>query len=421
MRSPIPDVLIGNRKSPIGNLPTFLLNNFRHRARAHRSSAFSYREPQSLLHRDRRDQLDRQLRVVSRHHHLYPFVQRRHSRHVRCPKVKLRPIPAEKRRVPPAFFLRQHVYLGLELRVRRDRSRLRYHLPSLDLLPLHSSQQQPYVVSRHPRVQQLLEHLHARHYRLPRRLDPNDLHFLSYLHLPSLDPSRRHRTSARNRKDVFHRHQEWLIHFARRLRNVAVHCRHQLVYSLLSVSLSVQCLQRASSYDRYLFSGEFIKRQQLAHFKLDQIQQLRIVNRVALVHEHDHRRHSHLPRKQNVLSRLRHRSVCSRNHQDRSVHLRSSGNHVLDVVRVSRAINVRVMPVLGLVFHVRCRDRDSACLLFRRVIDRVERPKLDLRIVLCQHLRDRGRQRRLPVIDVPDRSHVYVRFRTIKFLFSHGI
>ena len=35
-------------------------------------------------------------------------------------EVKLRPIAGEKRRVPPTFFLRQHVRFRLELRVRRD-------------------------------------------------------------------------------------------------------------------------------------------------------------------------------------------------------------------------------------------------------------------------------------------------------------
>ena len=32
---------------------------------------------------------------------------------------------------------------------------------------------------------------------------------------------------------------------------------------------------------------------------------------------------------------------------------------------------------------------------------------------------DRGRQRRLPVVHVPDRSHVYVWLRSIKFRFAH--
>src|SRR5262249_48118323 len=103
-------------------LVLLLLDHFRDRAGSHRPPAFAYRKSQPLLHRDRRDQLHSQVRVVSGHHHLHSLRQRRHSSHVRRPKVKLRPIPTEKRRVPSPFFLRQHVHLCLEFRVRRDRS-----------------------------------------------------------------------------------------------------------------------------------------------------------------------------------------------------------------------------------------------------------------------------------------------------------
>src|SRR5215510_3938394 len=360
----------------------FLFDHLGDCPRSDRSPAFPDREPQSLLHRDRRDQLDRQLRVVSGHHHLYPFVQRRHSRHVRRPKVKLRPVPAEERRVPSSLFLRQHVHLRLELRVRRDRPRLCYYLPSLDLFPLHSSQQQPHIIPGHPRVQQLLEHLHPRHHRLPRRTDTHYLYFLSYLYLSSLDPSRCHRSSSRDREDILHRHQKRLINFTRRLRDVAVYCFHQLIYTLFSFWLALKPLQRASSNDRDLVSWESIDRQQLSYLEFHKVQQLWIVYRVYLIHEHNHRRHSHLSRQQDVLSRLRHRPVSRRHYQYRPVHLRRTGDHVLDVVRVSRAINVRVMPVLRLVFNVRRRDRDSACFLFRCVVYRIERSKLYLRIVL---------------------------------------
>jgi hypothetical protein len=110
-----------------------------------------------------------------------------------------------------------------------------------------------------------------------------------------------------------------------------------------------------------------------------------------------------------VLLGLRHRAVGRRNHQNAAVHLRRAGDHVLDVVGVAGAIDVRVVTVRRLVLHVRRRDRDAALPLFRRVVDRVERTERVLRVVLRQHLRDRRRQRRLAVIDVPNRPHVHVR------------
>ena len=120
-----------------------------------------------------------------------------------------------------------------------------------------------------------------------------------------------------------------------------------------------------------------------------------------------------------MLARLGHGSVGRRHHHDRAIHLRRAGDHVLDVVGVAGAIHVRVVPLGGLVLHVRHRDRDTAGLFFRRVIDRIEAPEFVLRIVLGQHLRDRRRQGRLAVIDVPDRPDIYVRLAAVKFFLCH--
>src|SRR5207253_2762859 len=82
--------------------------------------------------------------------------------HVRRPKVKLRPVPREKRRVPPPLFLRQDVHFRHELRVRLDRPRLRQHHPPLHVLPLHSPQQHPNVVPPPPPPHHPPEHPHPR-------------------------------------------------------------------------------------------------------------------------------------------------------------------------------------------------------------------------------------------------------------------
>src|SRR6185312_65039 len=48
-----------------------------------------------------------------------------------------------------------------------------------------------------------------------------------------------------------------------------------------------------------------------------------------------------------------------------------------------------------------------------------ERTEGNLRIVLRQYLRDRRRQRRLAVVNVPNRPHVHVRLRPVKLLLRH--
>jgi len=123
--------------------------------------------------------------------------------------------------------------------------------------------------------------------------------------------------------------------------------------------------------------------------------------------------------KQHVLARLRHRPVRRRHHQDRPVHLRRPGDHVLDVVPVPRAVHVRVVPLVGLVLHVRNVDGDPALFLLRRTVNLVVAPVLRLPLQR-QHFRDRRRQRRLPVVNVPYRPHVHVRLRPVKFFLRHA-
>src|SRR5712691_9651778 len=374
-----------------------LLQDLGGHAGADGAAAFADRKPQLLLHRDRRDQLDRHLRVVPRHHHLHPRRQLHRPRHVRRPQVKLRPIPLEKRRVPTPLLLRQHVHFALKLRVRRDAPRLRQHHPPLHLVLLHPPQQEADVVPRLPLVQQLPEHLHPGHHRLLVRPKPHHLHFLLHLHLPPLDPPRRHRPPARAREHLLHLPHPRLVPRDR--------------------------LQGRPPDHRNVVPRVLVLRQQLPHLQLHQVQQLRAVHQVALVQEHDDRRHVHLPRQQNMLPRLRHRPVDGRDDQDRPVHLRCPRDHVLHVVGVPRAVHVRVVPVRRGVLHVRRRNRQDLRripppLRFRRLRHLVVR-HVGREPVVRRHLRQCRRQRRLPVVHVPNRPDVHVGLGALKLGFRH--
>src|SRR5919107_2910325 len=98
---------------------------------SHRAPTLPDGEVQTLVHRDRRDQLHVHHRVVSRHHHLHALFQPYLPRHISSAEVELRPVVREERRVPTALLLGKHVHLRLELRVRRDRARLGQDLPPL--------------------------------------------------------------------------------------------------------------------------------------------------------------------------------------------------------------------------------------------------------------------------------------------------
>jgi hypothetical protein len=87
---------------------------------------------------------------------------------------------------------------------------------------------------------------------------------------------------------------------------------------------------------------------------------------------------------------------------------------------VTGAVDVRVVAVLGLVLDVRDRDGDATGLLFRRLVDLVERREVHVGVVVREHLGDRRGQRRLPMVDVTDRADVQVRLCALELLFGHG-
>src|SRR3954453_20450422 len=182
--------------------------------------------------------------------------------------------------------------------------------------------------------------------------------------------------------------------------------------------VALERLERRPDDERDVVAGEVVLGQQVAHLDLDELQELLVVDHVGLVEEDDHVRHADLAREQDVLARLGHRTVRGRDDEDRPVHLRRARDHVLHVIGVTGAVDVRVVPVLGLVLDVRRGDRDAALLLLRSVVDLVEGARLAA-VRLGEHLRDRRGQRRLAVVDVTDRADVDVRLVALELLLGH--
>src|SRR5206468_6635271 len=79
----------------------WLAHDLRDHARAHRPPALPNGEPQLLLHRNRRDQLDLHRHVVPRHHHLHPPPPPPHPPPPPPPPPTLPPAPPHKPRPPP--------------------------------------------------------------------------------------------------------------------------------------------------------------------------------------------------------------------------------------------------------------------------------------------------------------------------------
>ncbi len=414
------------RKAPLA-IPIPLLGDADDDAGADGLAALADGEALLLLHRDRRDQLDIHRRVVAGHDHLRALGQRALARHVRRPEVELRTVVVEERRVAPALLLRQDVRLGLELLVRLHRARLAQHLAALNRFLVDAAQQAANVVAGNTLVQQLAEHLDARHHRLLGVAKPHNLNFLADLDLPALDAPRHHRAAARDRENVLDRHQERLVDRALRQRNELVERLvkpdDRLIRKL--ALLAIERLDRSATDHRRLVPRELVLGQKLTHLELHQVEQLGVVDHVHLVQEHHDVRNAHLARQQDVLARLRHRTVRRRHNQDRAVHLRRPRDHVLHVVGVPGAIHVRVVPLLRGVFHVARGNRQNLrriapALALRRLRNLVIRNEVFRPAPVRRHLRQRRCQRRLAVVHVTDRANVAMRLRALEFLLRHG-
>ena len=143
---------------------------------------------------------------------------------------------------------------------------------------------------------------------------------------------------------------------------------HQLLDAGILGSVGIgglgnQSVQSAAADDGGLVAREAVEVQQLANFHLDQLQQLLIVDLVALIQEDQHGGHVHLTGQQQVLTSLSHGAVGGGDDQDSAVHLGSTGDHVLDIVGVARAVDVRIVTLGGLILHVSGVDGDTTLAL----------------------------------------------------------
>ncbi len=223
-----------------------------------------------------------------------------------------------------------------------------------------------------------------------------------------------------DREDVLDRHEEGLVDVADGLGDVRVDGLHELEDLRRPLGIALERLQRRDLDDGDVVARELVLGEQLAHLHLHELEELGIVDHVGLVEGDDDRRDLDLAGEQDVLARLGHRAVGRGYDEDRAVHLGGARDHVLDVVGVPGAVDVRVVAVLGLVLDVRGVDRDAALALLGSLVDRVEGRYLRVRARLGEDLRDRGGQRRLAVVDVTDRADVDVWLRPLELLLAHS-
>ena len=123
-----------------------------------------------------------------------------------------------------------------------------------------------------------------------------------------------------------------------------------------------------------------------------------------------------------MLTSLRHRTVGSGNNEDCTIHLSSTGNHVLHIVGVTRAVHVSIVTLSCLILNVGGVDGDTTLFLLRSVINLIEGLHfLTGAEALVKHLRDGSGQSGLTMVHMTDGTNVNMRFGAHINLFCHSL
>ena len=121
-----------------------------------------------------------------------------------------------------------------------------------------------------------------------------------------------------------------------------------------------------------------------------------------------------------MLASLRHRPISGRNHKDGTVHLGSTGDHVFNIVRMTRAVDVSVVTVRRFVLHMTRRNRDGLRGVTHGATLCNIRIGLNSRQAFCSlNSQNSGRCGCLAMVDVTDSAHVDVRLRSLKGTLCH--
>ena len=324
-----------------------------------------------------------------------------------------------------AFVLREDVDLSLELRVRLDRASLAEHLTALDVGLFNATEEETDVVASHTAVEGLLEHFDASDGRhLDVWTETNDFDGVADLDHAALNTTGRDGTTALNREHVFDRHEERLVRLTLRLWDEGVDRVHEVGDALVGgrVARVLERWECSAADDRGVVAWVAVLREEVADFHFDEVEEFRVSD-VALVEEDDDLRNADLTAEEDVFAGLRHDAVDAGDDEDRAVHLGGTSDHVLDVVGVAGAVDVRVVTVGRLVLDVRgCDGHDlggvAATFRLRRLGDLVVGNWL-AEATRGLNRGDRSGEGGLAVVDVADGADVDVGLRTIEVLFGH--
>ena len=318
------------------------------------------------------------------------------------------------------FFFLQHIDRSLKVIVRSDSTRMYNYHTALNFSLIDTTEQQTYVVTSLTFSQVLAEHFHTGDNRFLIFTKTEQLNFVTNLTNTRLNTTRSNSTTASDREHILYRHQERFIHFTCWLLNPSINSVHQLHYRVNPLLNTIQSTECRTTDDRSIFFVTILLKD-FTNLHFNEIQHLLVVNHITLVQEYNQAGYVHLTSQEHVLTCLRHRTICSSNYQDSTIHLSSTSNHVLDIVSVTRTVYVCIVAVSRFIFNVSRVDCDTTLFFFRSVINLIERLDfLCTEALLVKNFRDSSSQSCLTMVNVTNCTNVNVRFGTYEFFLSHS-
>ncbi len=161
-----------------------------------------------------------------------------------------------------------------------------YHT-TLDFLLVDTAEEETYVVTSFTLIEELTEHLDTGNGRLEVCTEAHDLNFVAYLNHAGFDTTGGNGTTAGDGEDVFNRHQEGFV-------DVAGGRGIQLsTASMSSITLAshwgspLRGAEGRTADDRSFVAVILVGREKFAHFHFNEVENLFVVDEVALVEEHN--------------------------------------------------------------------------------------------------------------------------------------
>eukprot|EP00043_Microstomoeca_roanoka_P004985 m.52992 g.52992 ORF g.52992 m.52992 type:complete len:435 (+) comp12746_c1_seq1:3487-4791(+) len=373
---------------------------------------FTNCESLTLLERNIGDEFNLAACVLTGHHHL-ALRELDCASDITSAGKHLRTVTIDKRSVTTTFFFAQNVELCLELAVGFDGTGLAHDLTLADVFALQTAAKSTKVITCLTLRQLLLEHFDASNSGLNSLAVADDFNFITLANDTTLNLASHDSTTSRDRESVFDRHEERLIQVTHGVRDPGVNGGHEsgdgiLAKRVVTAFKGAQCRARNN---RGVIAIVAIAGKQLTNLHLDKFKKFGIINHVSLVDVDDEVLNTDLLGQQNVLAGLRHLTIGSTYDENSTIHLSGTSNHVLDVIGVTRAIDVSIVALVSFILDMSGRDGDTSHTLFGSFIDIAVTLELSLAL-FREDLGDGSSQSSFSVIDVSNCTNIDVWFLT---------